>query len=72
MYRCRQLVLSVVTPLLIGCSYELDDLKHSCEALLETHIDEDSVCCLLSIAEQYNARKLKVSTTNATFLEAPL
>ena len=45
---------------MIGCRYELDDLKHSCEALLETHIDEDSVCCLLSIAEQYNARKLKV------------
>ncbi|XP_037094358.1 uncharacterized protein LOC119114260 [Pollicipes pollicipes] len=41
--------------------YELDDLKHSCEALLETHIDEDSVFCLLSIAEQYNARKLKSS-----------
>ena len=52
---CRDVTASV-----IGCRYELDDLKHSCEALLETHIDEDSVCCLLSVAEQYNARKLKV------------
>ncbi|XP_043197355.1 uncharacterized protein LOC122367893, partial [Amphibalanus amphitrite] len=47
--------------LVLADRYELDDLKHSCEALLETHIDEDSVCCLLSIAEQYNARKLKSS-----------
>jgi BTB/POZ domain len=54
--------------MLLADRYELDNLKKACEHALRAHIDDDSVLCLLSMADQFNARCVKISTINAIFI----
>ena len=47
----------------------MDSLKLTCEQeLVIKHLDENSVIFLLSMADQYNARTLRVSLKNSTHL----
>lgn len=46
--------------MLLADRYELDCLKQACELALKTHIDDDSALYLLSMADQFNARLLRV------------
>lgn len=45
--------------MLLGDRYSLDELKDICEQILKAQIDEESVICLLSIADRFNAHTLK-------------
>lgn len=45
--------------MLLGDRYSLDELKDICEQILKAQIDEESVICLLSIADRFNANTLK-------------
>lgn len=46
--------------LLLSDRYEVDSLKQACEYGLHSSIDEDSVLYFLSMADQYNAKTLRV------------
>lgn len=46
--------------LLLSDRYEVDALKQTTEYLLQSSIDIDSVLYFLSMADQYNAKILKV------------
>lgn len=50
----------LVDLLLLSDKYEIDSLKHTCEHALLKSIDSDTVLYFLSMADQYNARILKV------------
>ncbi|EDV33759.1 uncharacterized protein Dana_GF19133 [Drosophila ananassae] len=45
--------------MLLADRYSIDDLKELCESTLYSLIDEDSVVCLLGIADRYMATALK-------------
>lgn len=45
--------------MLLGDRYSLEELKDICEQILKAQIDEESVICLLSIADRFNANTLK-------------
>lgn len=47
--------------MLLADRYELDCLKQACEHALKSHIDDESALYLLSMADQFNARVLRVS-----------
>lgn len=46
--------------LLLSDRYEMDLLKQACEYCLQPSVNEDTVFYLLSLAEQYNAKILRV------------
>lgn len=46
--------------MMLSDRYEVDTLKQVCEQVLKRHIDGDSVLYFLSLADQFNARVLKV------------
>lgn len=47
--------------MMLSDRYEVDALKQICEQVLKGYIDNDSVLYFLSLADQYNAKALKVS-----------
>lgn len=48
----------------LGDRFEVDTLKHVCEAALKARLDEDSVLFLLSLADQFHATTLREATMN--------
>lgn len=46
--------------MMLSDRYEVDTLKQICEHVLKGHIDIDSVLYFLSLADQFNAKSLKV------------
>lgn len=50
----------LVELLLLSDRYEVDSLKQTCEYALQHHIDLDSALYFFNMADQYNARILKV------------
>lgn len=50
----------LVDLVVLSDSFEVDFLKQSCEAALEATLDTDNAIYLLSLADSYNAKTLKV------------
>ena len=48
--------------LLLADRYEMDSLKELCEGELVGRVDHESALTLISIADHFNASKLKVMT----------
>lgn len=53
--------------LLLSDRYEVDSLKQVCESTLQASIDMESALYYLSMADQFNARILRVSTFKLQF-----
>lgn len=61
--RLKQQLLSteqLAEILLLSDRYEVDTLKQACECALQSSIDMESVLYFLSMADQFNARYLRV------------
>ncbi len=45
----------------------MDSLKSDCEYALKYHLDDDSALFLISLADQFHAKMLKVSLYNLIY-----